>query len=80
MQLLDYINSFNGKAYTFQESFHGLIGPSFQERGDKSSTLFLNDGTYSLWTSETQAGVHPFLMGRATDKTWFGVYANLIQA
>ena len=40
----------------------------------------MNDGTYSLWTSEKQAGVHPFIMGRATDSTWFGMYANLINA
>ena len=29
MQLFDYVNTFNGKAYTNVDSFHGLIGPSF---------------------------------------------------
>jgi len=58
-----------------------------------TSNLFLQDGLYSLWTLdaanpvETRKapgsntyGVHPFLMGAATDGTWFGVFANLAAA
>lgn len=55
--------------------------------------LFLPDGIYSLWTRDTASptedgklpgknmyGVHPFYMGKATDKKWFGVFTNLAAA
>jgi alpha-glucosidase (family GH31 glycosyl hydrolase) len=70
-------------------NFNGVMGLVEQVSG----SLFLPDGIYSLWSLDTadpaqnsklpasnMYGVHPFFMGRATDKTWFGVFLNLAAA
>lgn len=85
MQLGDYLNTMRGVAHTRIANFKGLMGLAEQTTTD----LFLQDGLYSLWTLDTanpvetrkapgsnMYGVHPFLMGAATDGTWFGVFAN----
>lgn len=69
------VNTYSGKG--LKEEFKGLIGPSFQEKTDD---LFLKTGTYSLWTNEKNSAVHPFFMGKAEDRTWFGIYYNLVAA
>lgn len=40
----------------------------------------MKTGTYSLWTNEKNSAVHPFFMGKAEDRTWFGIYYNLVAA
>ena len=58
-----------------------------------STSLFLKDGVYSLWARDipnpeqtTKApganmyGTHPFIMAKATDRTWFGQFINLAAA
>lgn len=78
----NYTNHINAVVDTYsgsglKEEFKGLIGPSFLEKNDN---IFLETGTYSLWTNEKNSGVHPFFMGKAEDRTWFGIYYNLVAA
>lgn len=57
------------------------------------SDLFLKDGVHSLWARDVASPIdtgsepgsnmyntHPFIMGKATDSTWFGVFTNLAAA
>jgi hypothetical protein len=89
MQLGEYFNTFRGTAHTRAAGFQGLMGLAEQTTTD----LFLKDGLYSLWSLDTpnpvetgmapgsnMYGTHPFLMGAATDGSWFGVFANLAAA
>lgn len=67
----------------------GVIGLADQV----GTSLFLEDGVYSLWDVENKAqrrdgklpgknvyGVHPFLMGKCEDDSWVGIYTNLAAA
>jgi hypothetical protein len=74
---------------SFYNTTNGVLGLADQV----SSSLFLEDGVYSLWSLDTTSpsrdgklpgknmdGVHPFLMGKCVDNTWMGVYSNLAAA
>lgn len=95
MQLTEYLNVMNGVAHTFPDAaanpggFQGVMGILEQT----STSLFLKDGVYSLWSRDdanpvqtTKApganmyGTHPFIMAKATDSTWFGQFVNLAAA
>ena len=69
--------------------FQGVMGLA----ESVSSELFLKDGIYSLWSHDIPSpvqqaklpaanlyGSHPFLMAKATDDSWFGLYTNLAAA
>jgi hypothetical protein len=87
MQLMDYLNVINGVAHTYADAaaepaaFKGVMGILEQT----STDLFLKDGVYTLWAKDAanpeqtrkapganMYGTHPFIMAKATDKTWFG--------
>jgi hypothetical protein len=95
MQLMEYLNVINGVAHTYPDStaepgaFKGVMGILEQT----STDLFLKDGVYTLWSRDTpnpeqttkapganMYGTHPFIMAKATDKTWFGQFINLAAA
>ena len=90
MQFGEYINAFNGRAYTqFNPFFKGVMGLVEQASKD----LFLKDGIYSFWTRDSPTpittgrlpgtnmyGVHPYLMGKTIGHNWFGVFTNLAAA
>lgn len=87
--LTELFNSIEADALTDPVGFNGVMGLVEQVSG----SLFLPNGIYSLWSLDTadpsqdsklpgknMYGVHPFFMGRATDKSWFGVFLNLAAA
>jgi len=95
MQLMDYLNVINGVAHTYADAtaepaaFKGVMGILEQT----STDLFLKDGVYTLWAKDAanpeqtrkapganMYGTHPFIMAKATDKTWFGQFINLAAA
>lgn len=89
MQLGEHINVIDAKAHTTPTDFRGVLGLA----EEVSTDLFLKDGVYSLWARDqpdpvqtgalpatNMYGTHPFIMGKATDATWFGVFYNLAAA
>ena len=86
--LSEYFNYLDSTVYT-QMTAPGVIGLLEQV----STDLFMPDGVYSLWSLDTanpaqdsklpgknMYGTHPFVMGMASDNTWFGVFNNLAAA
>ena len=89
IHLSEFFHSFQTIAHTSSLGFQGVLGLAEQV----SSSLFLQDGTYSLWSLDTadpeqdgqlpgknMYGVHPFVMGKAAEFAWFGVFVNLAAA
>ena len=87
--LAEYFNHIDAVAHTQKTNFKGLMGLFEQVASD----FWLGDGIYSLWSRDTanppqtrklpadnMYGTHPFLMGKATDNSWFAVYTNLAAA
>jgi hypothetical protein len=88
MVLAEYYNYISAKVYT-EKGSKGIMG--LFER--VSNDLFLPDGVYSLWSRDIPNpvengkppgknlyGTHPVIFGKATDKSWFGLYTNLANA
>ena len=62
--------------YVNNDTYRGVFGLGDHDDRE-NATLFLEDGVYSMSWSNSFA-TYPFLMGRAMDTTWFGVfYKNL---
>jgi len=71
--------------HVYQPNYKGVIGLMDQV----SNSLFLKDGVYSLWNRAAESpiadgmspgknlqGSSPYLMARANDSNWFGIYSN----
>ena len=88
MALQEYYNARVFQVFTEANS-KGIMGLGEQVTTD----LFVPSGVYSFWSRDAGTptadgkkpaknvyGTHPFFMGKATDKKWFGVFTNLAAA
>jgi len=69
--LADHLNVLNATAKVYSHNNRvALLGLG-------SPDLWINDGKYSLWTSNESPRADNFMMGKTpTTETWFGVFSN----